>query len=65
MRKTTITNNQADASLDHLITGDVIKAHNYDHLCQTYLIGSNIEISTNNEQKLSDSEIKLLEAVVK
>ena len=64
MKKTVITNTQADASLDRLITGDVIKAPNYEHLCQTYLIGNNAIICNDGQQKLSDGEIKLLQAVV-
>ena len=47
MKNSVITNAQADASLDCLVTGDVIKAPNYDHLCQTYLIGNNTEICIN------------------
>ena len=65
MERTIITNNQADSSIDSLVAGDIIKAPNYDRLCQTYLIGNNIVICNNSEQKLSDSEIKLLQAIVK
>ena len=64
MKETVITNTQADASLDRLITGDVIKAPNYEHLCQTYLIGNNIINHNNGQQKLSDGEIKLLQAII-
>jgi hypothetical protein len=60
-----ISNAQADATLNSLVTGKVIKSPDYDHLCQTYLIGNFVEEAHNTEQKISDSEIKILQAVAK
>ena len=65
MKNTMITNSQADASLDRLVTGEVIKDPNYDQICETYLMGNHIAICNHHPHKLSDSEIKLLGAIVK
>jgi len=65
MEKIVISNAQADATVASLVTGKVIKAPDYDRLCQTFLTGNSIESCHPAEQKLTDSEIKLLQAVVK
>jgi hypothetical protein len=65
MEKVVISNAQADATVASLVTGKVIKAPDYDHLCQAFLIGNSIASCHPAGQKLTDSEIKLLQAVVK
>ena len=65
MKEKAVTNSQADATLDSLITGKVIKAPDYDHLCQSSLNSNNLATGNGHQQNLTDSEIKLLEAIIK